>query len=100
MMKENETVPDVLDAYCGTRMMWIDKNDERAVFVDCRSESFFIAPGRAYKNGAELFVSPDKKADFTSLPFGNESFYHVVFDPPHHTSKRLGKTGTGILEKK
>ena len=91
---------DVLDACCGTKMMWMDKKDDRALFVDCRTESFSIAPGRAYKNGATLNVSPDKESDFTCLPFGDETFYHVVFDPPHHTEARLGRTGTGILEKK
>jgi len=70
------------------------------MFVDRRTEDFFIEPGRAYKNGAMLSVKPDIEADFTSLPFEDESFFHVVFDPPHHTDKRLGNTGTGILEKK
>ena len=96
----HSVIPSILDVCCGTRMMWQDKDDKRTVFVDCRTESFFIAPGHAYKNGAELFILPNIKADFTSLPFKDESFYHVIFDPPHHTSKRLGKAGTGILEKK
>ena len=91
-------MPSVLDVCCGTRMMWMDKNDSRALFVDCRTESFSIAPGRAYKHGAVLNVAPDIEESFTSLPFDDEVFFHVVFDPPHHTSKRLGKTGTGILE--
>ena len=90
----------VLDACCGTRMMWFDKKDERTLFVDCREESFSLAPGRAYKNGAKFHVSPDEITNFQNLPFQNDSFYHVVFDPPHHTSKRLGSTGTGIIEKK
>jgi len=93
-------IPDVLDVCCGTRMMWMDKEDSRVVFVDRRAESFSIAPGRAYKHGAELIVAPDKVADFTALPFEDATFSHVVFDPPHHTTKRLGKTGTGVMEKK
>jgi 23S rRNA G2069 N7-methylase RlmK/C1962 C5-methylase RlmI len=28
-------------------------------------------------------VKPDFKADFTALPFADESFKLVVFDPPH-----------------
>lgn len=28
-------------------------------------------------------VNPDTIADFKNLPFGDESFYLVVFDPPH-----------------
>ena len=97
---ERLVMPNVLDACCGTRMMWFNKNDKRAIFVDRRTESFSIAPGRAYKKGAVLEVAPDKEADFTALPFEDKTFFHVVFDPPHHTSKRLGKTGTGVMEKK
>jgi len=29
--------------------------------------------------------------DFTQMPFPDEAFYHVVFDPPH-CEKKLGKT--------
>ena len=28
----------VLDACCGGKMMWFDKDDDRAVFADCRNE--------------------------------------------------------------
>ena len=80
--------------------MWLDKSDERAVFADCRQESFDVAPGRAYRNGATLSVAPDVISDFTNLPFADETFWHVVFDPPHHTDKRMGTKGTGVLEKK
>lgn len=30
-----------------------------------------------------LTVDPDVVADFTKMPFDDESFYLVVFDPPH-----------------
>jgi len=93
-------LPPVLDACCSCKMMWMDKKDARAMFVDCRTEDIIVEPGRAYKNGAILTVKPDIEADFTALPFDDDSFFHVVFDPPHHTGKRLGGTGTGILEKK
>ncbi len=96
----NKSMPPVLDACCGTRAMWFNKQDARAIFVDCRTEQIHIAPGRAYKNGAVLEVRPDLEADFASLPFDDESFFHVVFDPPHHTSKRLGNGGSGVIEKK
>ena len=93
-------MPPVLDACCGTRMMWFDKEDARAVFADCRTEDIVIEPGRAYKNGTVLHVDPDMEVDFTDMPFGDATFSHVVFDPPHHTSKRLGGTGTGVMEAK
>lgn len=67
----------VLDVCCGSRMFWFDKQDGRATFCDIRSEQHILCDGR------ELTISPDVQCDFTNLPFDDESFYMVVFDPPH-----------------
>ena len=77
--------PPVLDACCGTRMMWFDKADSRALFVDIREESRVVDNGKteATKGRAPRVVKPDQIADFRSLPFDDETFWHVVFDPPH-----------------
>jgi SAM-dependent methyltransferase len=61
-------------------MFWFDKANPLAMFVDKRDESHTLCDGRA------LNISPDQVADFTCLPFPDESFYLVVFDPPHMTS--------------
>lgn len=76
-------------------MFWFDKNDPRALFVDKRCEDF----GKV-QNGQYLNIAPDMVADFTDLPFAENSFQMVVFDPPHHTSKRMGKTMTGTMSRK
>ena len=73
----------VLDACCGSRMMWMDKEDMRVTFVDRRNEDYEIKPDRAYPNGTVIRVRPDVVADFTALPFPDAAFWHVVFDPPH-----------------
>lgn len=72
----------VLDACCGSKMFWFDKNDSRAIYVDCRQvENMTIWEG---KSGVRTIdIMPDIVADFQKLPFENESFWHVVFDPPH-----------------
>lgn len=70
------TVP-VLDMCCGSRMFWLDKKDPRAVCVDVR-QGIFPQPDRA-----PLVIAPDIVADFRALPFADESFWQVVFDPPH-----------------
>jgi ubiquinone/menaquinone biosynthesis C-methylase UbiE len=81
----------VLDACCGSRMFWFDRQDSRAVFVDKRSESHTL-PDRSSKGGSrELIVDPDLVADFTALPFPDANFSLVVFDPPHLI--RNGKKG-------
>lgn len=69
--------PTVLDACCGSRMMWFDKQDPRALFGDVRSEQVKLSDGRL------LRVSPDVQLDFTALPFPDETFRLVAFDPPH-----------------
>jgi SAM-dependent methyltransferase len=74
-------LPPVLDACCGGKAMWFDKADPRAVFVDRRKEEHMIYRGE--KPPQHLIVAPDVVADFTALPFPDESFWHVVFDPPH-----------------
>ncbi len=67
----------VLDVCCGSKMFWFDKNNPEAVFVDIREESHILCDDRA------LEISPDMKADFRDLPFDDNTFKLVVFDPPH-----------------
>jgi len=65
---------------CGSRMFWVDRAHGRAVFVDNRRETHITdtRPGRS-----ALVVNPDILADFTNLPFKDNRFSLVVFDPPH-----------------
>lgn len=76
----------ILDACCGSRMFWFDKNNPDVLFIDKRSETV-TAKDRDKVRTIE--VKPDIIADFTDLPFKDESFYMVVFDPPH--LKSLGE---------
>jgi SAM-dependent methyltransferase len=87
-------------------MFWFDKNDSRAVFVDNRRESHVLKDS-SNKNGfRKLEVSPDVVADFKGLPFLNNSFALVVFDPPHLVrngrsgwlAKKYGKLGANWRE--
>lgn len=67
----------ILDMCCGSRMFWFDKQDKRAVFSDIRAEEHTLCDGR------HLVISPDVIADFRALPFAENTFPVVVFDPPH-----------------
>ncbi len=67
----------ILDVCCGPRMMWFDKNNPLAVFMDIREEKFTACDGRF------IVVAPDIVADYTNIPFNDGSFKIVVFDPPH-----------------
>ena len=73
----------VLDPCCGSRMMWFDKDDPRATFGDIRTETRDLCDGRV------LTVDPDVVMDFRDMPFPDDTFHLVVFDPPH--LERLGK---------
>jgi len=89
-----QTFPPVLDATCGSRMMWFDKKDRRALFFDQRRERHDCScPSHPT---LVVNVDPDVLGDFTNLPFPDESFWLVVFDPPHLSN--LGTTG--IIAKK
>lgn len=71
----------ILDACCGSRMFWFDKSNPDVVFMDCREHDEILT------NGQHLVVKPDLIGDFRKMPFEDESFHLVVFDPPHLTVK-------------
>lgn len=83
----------ILDACCGSRMFWFDKDNPNAVFMDIRNEVCTLSDGQT------VIVHPNIIGDFTSIPFPDNSFKLVVFDPPHlvwagktaNLYKRFGK---------
>lgn len=85
--------PAVLDACCGTRMMWFDRNDPRALFIDKRQASYRIDKGTPGTRGrSPRVVAPDVMADFRAMPFADGAFRLVVFDPPHIRDVNHGST--------
>ena len=70
----------ILDACCGSRMFWFNKQNPDVVYCDNRIVEDVLCDGR------KLSIKPDMLADFTNLPFEDNTFYHVVFDPPHMKS--------------
>lgn len=86
----------ILDPCCGSKMMWFDKNDNRAIFGDIREESHILCDQRT------LEIKPDQLLDFRNLPYSAETFNLIAFDPPH--LKEAGESGWigkkyGILTK-
>lgn len=67
----------ILDACCGSRMFWFDKENSDVLFADNRELETTLCDGR------KLVVKPDVKIDFRDMPYDDESFKMVVFDPPH-----------------
>lgn len=58
-------------------MFWFDKQHEDTLYMDNRELETTLCDGR------KLVVAPDIIADFRNMPFEDETFYLVVFDPPH-----------------
>lgn len=85
----------ILDACCGSRMFWFDKQNKDVLYMDNRQLTDTLCDGRS------LEVNPDVVADFRNMPFKDNSFYLVVFDPPHllnagensWLAKKYGKLG-------
>jgi len=86
----------ILDCCCGSKMFWFDKTNPEVLFADIRKEDHVLCDGR------KLIINPDIQMDFRKMPFDNNSFKIVVFDPPHLVS--LGENSWmakkyGILNK-
>ena len=67
----------ILDACCGSRAMWFDRTNPLVDFMDIRSVEYELSTGQL------LIVNPDIVGDFTNMPFRDESYKLVVWDPPH-----------------
>lgn len=91
----------MLDACCGSRMFWFDHNHPAAIYADNRQETLQIADKSSKGGSRMLEINPNVICDFTALPFADESFPLVVFDPPHLVrngrkgwlAKKYGKLG-------
>lgn len=67
----------ILDVCCGSRMFWFNRKHPNAIFMDNRTIETELCDGR------KLIIEPDVIADFRDIPFADETFRLVVFDPPH-----------------
>ena len=68
----------VLDPASSMRSFYFNKNDDRVLFGDIREDETHLLT-----NGQTIHIKPDEVMDFRSIPYPNESFQCVVFDPPH-----------------
>ena len=53
----------ILDACCGSRMFWFDKNNPDVIFADNRELETTLCDGR------KLVIKPDEKIDFRDMPY-------------------------------
>lgn len=67
----------ILDVACGSKKFWFNKENNNVEFCDIRQETLKLCDGRIIE------INPDTVCDFRNLPFKDNSYYLVVFDPPH-----------------
>lgn len=77
----------ILDACCGSRMFWYERNEPHTTYMDIRKEIVHYKD-RHLERIAE--IDPDVIGDFRKMPFPDATFDLVIFDPPH-----LIKAGKG-----
>jgi SAM-dependent methyltransferase len=89
---------EILDATCGGRSIWHPENKDRddTLYIDKREEP----PGFHGQDGRTYGVNPDERQDFRDLPYDDESFNLVVFDPPHEIREGGMESLTGHVVKK
>lgn len=75
-----ETDKKILDACCGPKYFWFDKNNPDVLFTDIRNEEHVTGTG---KNERTRKITPDQISDFRNMKYPDASFKMVVFDPPH-----------------
>jgi hypothetical protein len=91
------TDKQILDATCGGRSIWHPKNKDRkdTLYIDKREKQ----PGFTGQEGRTLSIEPDEVQDFRNLPYEDETFKLVIFDPPHVIKENGMKNLSGYVEK-
>ena len=87
----------ILDPASSMRSFYFDKQDNRVVFGDIREDETHLLT-----NGQTITIKPDQVMDFRAIPYPDESFQCVVFDPPHMlglSEKSWMRKKYGVLEK-
>ena len=77
----------ILDATCGAKQMWFQKNHPLVTYLDKRNGKYIHWD----KKNAErrvININPDVVGDFTNLDFEDNIFDMVLFDPPHIIAKK------------
>lgn len=67
----------ILDACCGSRMFWYDRENKHTIYQDNRELNTTLCDGR------KLEIKPDTFGDFRKMDYADNTFDLVVFDPPH-----------------
>lgn len=79
----------ILDVTCGARTIWFNKYNPSVLYCDRRKEQFFdVWKSGSGQSERACVIDPDVVCDFTDLPFDDDTFSLVVWDPPHLTKAK------------
>lgn len=79
----------ILDATAGSRSIWYEKNHPYTVYLDKRIGVFSSQSGNKKRKDVRSYkVFPNVVGRWENLPFKNDCFDTVVFDPPHLIKQR------------
>lgn len=82
----------ILDASCGPKTIWYQKNHPFVTFMDIRKGTInTLQPGNKLICKRIIKIDPDVVADWKDIPFDDDYFDMVIFDPPHIIQKTVTK---------
>ena len=81
--------PLILDACSSFRAMWIDKTNPNTIYMDVRTQKQLEQDWKQDET-TNFIYKLDITCSYEALPFQNNTFTHIVWDPPH--LKSLGET--------
>ena len=87
----------ILDPASSMRSFYFNKKDDRVLFGDIRVKETHLLT-----NGQTIHIEPDEVMDFRSIPYPDQSFQCVIFDPPHMlnlSEKSWMRKKYGVLDK-
>jgi len=74
----------ILDVCCASRSMWFDKRHPCVIYGDQRNEVITVTDRSHREDGTRtLRIEPDEVIDFRDLPYQDNTFKLIAFDPPH-----------------
>ena len=88
----------ILDATCGPKGIWYQKNHPFVTFMDKRNGIYhnILSGNTSFKSRRKYKIYPDVVSEWKDAPFPNNHFDMIIFDPPHiirpNESKKSGIT--------
>ena len=75
----------ILDATCGPKGIWYQKNHPFVTFMDKRNGVFNskISENTKFSSSRRYRINPDVISEWKKAPFPNNYFDMIIFDPPH-----------------